>query len=458
MKRSLLVLLGIFFCLGHASSTSASPLDVSPTCKDLSDEQQKALNTFHWSNNDPAFKPDFCDPENAAYRVAKALLLTKSVGTLNGSAPDKFDQGFLSSDPFQFFSKRIHSIQFEPESEDCTGTTNAYVDIAKDPKDSDGVMHVCQALAKLDDNWISSALIHEARHVEGYHHVECDHGFFTNSHRKSCDESYSSGGSYAIQAEYLVKISRFARIDPSVRQSSRAIAIELLVERFNKLPLDIRRGAVLLNQDSEHVYQDVLFYNGETATPLLPRLDTTDRLFQTNGYLKVYNTSKWNQITFADGITPGPIQENIEKMGAEAGQYLDTYSSALTICNLFTHGVHCYFSDKKVVLPINDFTPVGFWSYAPLNSSDNAVRIKSKEGRVYTFSADSKTFESVDDSSLNAGNWNENAFILLGPDGKIVFIDKKTEKYSSDTPGLDPNSTFTKMITPFYWSKELQEL
>lgn len=458
MKRSLLTLLGVFFCLSHASSTWAAPSNVSPTCNDFSNEQQKALYDFRWTNQDSAFKPDFCDPDNLAYHVAKALLFTKSVGKLNGSALDKSGQGFLSNDPYQFFSRRIRSIQFEPDGEDCSDVMNAYVDAAEDIGKSDGVMHVCQSLAKLDDYFISSVLIHEARHEEGYHHVPCHHGFYMAPGQRSCDESYSSGGSYAIQAEYLIKTSRSSRVDPSIRQNSRANAIELLAERFNQLPLGLQKGAVLLTQGSEDSYSDVLFYDGKTTTPLGPQLASTDRLYPVNGYLKVYNVSTKTQVTYADGIHPGPIKTNLDYRGSEAGQFIDTYASSMTTCNLFTHGVDCSFSGKRVILPIKDFTPIGFWSYVPLNSSDNAVRIASKEGRVYIFTEGSNTFQSAPASTLNSGDWNENYFILLGSNGKLSFFNKKNRETVSSIPGIDPDLTFTKMITPYFWSKQLQEL
>jgi WD40 repeat protein len=382
-----------------------------------------------------------------AYRVVSAIIFTRSVFGSNIVAADKFDQQIIHGSAYDFFERRVKKIQFESKGRGmCRGNVNAYVSYS-----DDGIMHICPCLANQDDLIISTALIHEARHFDGYNHTTCNHGFY-NGQAKSCDESYSEGGAYAAGVEYLVKVARAYNIDRSIRQNARALAIESLLDKFNELPLGIEKGAILVADDLS-----VLFYNGETSTPLRPLARATDHLYLVGGHLEVYDPIEKTSTKLTDGVTLGPV-ENIEYGGEETGEFVDWYMDSGTQCSLYTHKVICFFQGRRVDLPISGFTPVGFWSYAPIVSDDNVIHIISKERRIYNFTADSQAFQSKTAPVASVADWNKSYFLALGFDGSVFFLKKEHGIPDYVTPGLDTSHTFTKIIAPYYWSKQLQEL
>jgi hypothetical protein len=459
MKHSLFALFGILFCLGHAPSTWAvtSPAPTAPktTCIDSDPDFKKILDHFSWRNNDPQFKPDFCDPQNLAYRVAESILnLAVFDAWYSKSAHSENDHGVLASGPFHYFSSRIRSFVFEPNGGTCDGSVAAYVHEA-----GDGIMHICNRLADEDGLYFTSVLVHEARHQDGkkYDHVLCNHGRFGGNFL-ACDESYASSGPYGVQTDYYLQISHLDQVAPSTRQSARANAIQLLVERLNTLPMGIKNGAVLVSEDSK-----ILFYDGETATSLHSLPQPNLRVMTYSGLLSFYDSAKNLLTPLADGMNLDPAS-SIQSQEIDGS--IDIYENNPFLCVLFSNQVTCKTPDGNATLPIKDFTPIGFWNYDPQDPSDlksesgPTVYIASKEKRVYAFSLGSKKVESKPTYARNLSAWSQDYFISLGFDGKVRFV--ATRPSSNDSfvapPGLNPDARLTKMITPYYWSKELQAL
>jgi hypothetical protein len=406
-----------------------------------------------WYSKDPELKVDFCDPKNLAYRVANALLFLKSTGTsnLHLSQIDRFDPGVLESDPFQFFAKRIRVLQFDPDdpeddnSSGCDAYTAAYVNAAT----RSGVMHICRHLSGQDDLTISSALIHEARHQDSYHqHAVCKHGFMIG--QTACDESYSSGDSYSVQTEYLVKVSRSQQIDPVTRQTARATALDFFVNRFNALPLGIKRGAVLVTSDSK-----LVFYDGLSVSPMLSLPRPSTQIYQSADLLKFYDPITRVLSKSFDGANL-EIDESEIDMNLGRGNFVDRYRTQRANCWLYMNRLICEFPEKRVNLPITDFTPAGFQSYSLPDSFEKKVRIVSKERQVYSISSDSTGFYPEVTDYLNTGKWDEKTTIGLSYDGKVYFETSGSAKKLA--PGLNLDSHYIKMIAPYYWSPELQKL
>lgn len=454
MKRSLLAITSILFCLGHASSTWAATPPPKSTCIDSQPTFKAILDHFSWRSNDPQFKPDLCDPKNLAYRLAESVLNLAAIDNLYSKSTHSPSQGVLSSGPFHFFSNRIQAFVFEPNEGMCAGLAVAYVnDIGNG--NGNGIMHICKRLANTDDLTITSTLVHEARHQDpsGYEHTTCRHGIYAGySQTDACDASFSNEGSYGVEVEYLIQVSHLEKLDPSVRQFARAQAIQLLVERFNTLPMGIEEGAVLASDNSK-----LSFYNGETAIPLHPLTDPKTRLIKQNGVLNFYDSAKNTISALADGINLNP---NPAPLNSKFRNLIDVYEHAQAMCFLFANQVTCDFPNSKVTLPIKDFTPVGFWTYDALNRSNPTIYIASKEQRVYAFTENSKTFTSDPTYFKSVSSWNKNYFIGLGFKGEVLFVDKNpnsAQPYGYGS-GLNPNDKFTQMITPYFWSKELQAL
>jgi hypothetical protein len=248
-----------------------------------------------------------------------------------------------------------------------------------------------------------------------------------------------------------VKVSRSDRVDPSIRQNARAQAIENFVDRFNSLPLGIQKGAVLVSDDLK-----VHFYDGKTTAPLHPLANSEIVLYQYSGMLNVYDPAKSSLAVFADGEHAAPSVI----VNSGSNRMVDEYENARTICTLYTNSVACDFSGKKVSLPIKDFTPIGFGTYAPLDPSDPTIYIISKDRHAYRISSASKLVLDSPSYYINVGDWDAKFQIALGFDGKVYEASKDPNSTTRivRAPGLNPDENFTKMITPYYWSKELQKL
>ncbi|MFL5815916.1 MAG: hypothetical protein ACJ763_20275 [Bdellovibrionia bacterium] len=447
MRKSILAFLGLLL---FASTTQAQ------ICLDSDPKQKEILNRFSWYSKDPELKPDFCDPKNLAYRVANALLFLKSAGKLDHSKTDQFDRSVLGSDPLEFFSGRIRTLQFDPDDENdddqsgCDGYTAAYVNAAT----KSGVMHICRHLGGLDALTISSALIHEARHQDSYHqHAICNHGFMIG--QAACDESYSSGDSYSVQTEYFVKVSRSGQITPAIRQTARDSAIEYFSNRFNALPLGIKKGAALLTSDSK-----LVFYDGESVTPMMSLKNSAIQMYQSGDLLKFYDPIQRVLSQTLDGVNLETLETNHDMdLDHGKGRFVDRYWTQRADCWLYTNRLICDFHEKKLSLPITDFTPVGFQSYSLSDRFEKKVRIVSKEGQVYAVTAASTEFSGESTNNLNTGAWDSSTTIGLSFDGRVYFETQNGGRtLRKPAPGLSPNGTYIKMIAPYYWSKELQKL
>jgi hypothetical protein len=432
-----------------------APITQAQTCLDSSPQQKEILNRFSWYSKDPELKPDFCDPKNLAYRVANALLFLKTAGKLDHSKTDPFDQSILGSDPLEFLAGRIRILQFDPDDDGddisgCDGYTAAYVNAAT----RSGVMHICRHLGGLDDLTISSALIHEARHQDSYHqHAICNHGFMIG--QAACDESYQSGDSYSVQTEYFVKVLRSNQIDPAIRQNARNSAMEYFTNRFNSPPLGIKKGAALLTSDSR-----LVFYDGASVTPMLSLKNSAIQMYQSGDLLKFYDPIQrilWQSL---DGANLEILETNHD-MDLDRGKsrFVDRYWTQRADCWLYTNRLICDFPEKKISLPITNFTPVGFQSYTLSDRFEKKVRIVSREGQVYAVTSSSTDFSGEPTSYLNTGAWDSSTTIGLSTDGRVYFETLSGGKtLRKPAPGLSPSATYIKMIAPYYWSRSLQGL
>ena len=146
--------------------------------------------------------------ETRVYQTFRGIQVLKAIpGSL--SKKDEFDLDKLISDPYKYFEKRAKRLLLETQKSypECTPGTAAY-------NDGEGNIHICpQGVSLRSTIQMSAILIHEAAHTSGKSHVQCTNQpwrFIDEAYNQmgSCDDSYSGGGSYAIEAEYLVKLSR----------------------------------------------------------------------------------------------------------------------------------------------------------------------------------------------------------------------------------------------------------
>jgi hypothetical protein len=172
---------------------------------------------------------DLCDSRSMVYTTIQGLLFLKNLGQLD-PVDSRLNKNWMGSSPYEFFRARVKKIVLDDNS-DCVGLSQVWP--SERPM---GIMHICTKATGYETLVVSEAMVHEARHLEreNHDHAICISGELYN--RESCDESYESGGAYAIGVEFLMKIYNTSRLDNVLREKAHAMADKALRERFNTAP------------------------------------------------------------------------------------------------------------------------------------------------------------------------------------------------------------------------------
>lgn len=86
-------------------------------------------------------------------------------------------------------------------------------------------------------------IIHEARHTEGYSHVECTHGPYQDTGSAGCDESVGYGGSHAIEMEYYARVVvQGANFHPVYQSMARLMLLARANFVFNEYAMSSKDG------------------------------------------------------------------------------------------------------------------------------------------------------------------------------------------------------------------------
>ncbi len=176
---------------------------------------------------------DLCDQQSAASTVIKTLLFLKELGDLNAEQ-GPFIKNWLGASPYVFFKSRVKKIVLD-DSKDCVGLSQVW------PSErAQKVMHVCTKASQYEVLTLAEAFVHEARHLETFmhNHAVCITG--ENYGRESCDESFESGGAYAVGVEFLMRVHQSTQLDSRLREQAHQMALRALRERFNTTPSGLR--------------------------------------------------------------------------------------------------------------------------------------------------------------------------------------------------------------------------
>lgn len=90
-------------------------------------------------------------------------------------------------------------------------------------------------------------ITHEARHTEGFRHVECDHGPYQDSGVEGCDDSVQEAGAHAIEMEYYARVAvQGANYHPVYRSMARLMLLARANFVFNEDPMAEHDGLLAL--------------------------------------------------------------------------------------------------------------------------------------------------------------------------------------------------------------------
>lgn len=417
---------------------------------------------------------DFCDMTASLPKTYAALSFLKMYAQFPAPAAGSADQNILGSNVWSFFSSRIQKIIFTADGEGlCGETTNglsfgAYVDPNSDPHTA----HVCDAIGKWDLLTVVATLVHEARHTNGFEHVDCSRGPFTRA-TGSCDDTYSRKGAYAVGVEYKIKLSQNEKVDPILRAGARSLAVADLFSRFNEVPFGFKEMAVLQDQRG-----GLHSFDGRSLTQLSEgslRQILTDRY----GSPTVFDPDlgKVKSYFLSEAIdTSGEIANTFRASSASAKKdlidvlYIDEYCCFVSQQGLLctSNSVADIGKDTDAHISLSRIHPLGFVYMSKSSLLKNQVPyLVGDDGYLYEMP---KTFAELQNATeadfrpssrprdllkVAAVSNNGNEEYVLSREGQLL-VTTKGEKGLK--PILLPNIRFRSLVSPVIWSNRLHDL
>lgn len=461
---------GLVIPSAHALVTPTIPQDLKLRATDPNEkclDAERLAREFRYDFRDPDDKPvslEPCDSAKTSYAVAKALIFLKDLPASH-VPKSQFNPNKIEGEPYDFLASRVRKVIVDDRqtSDECADGRLAFThSFWREQKK----IWICPAFRKAGDLQATSVLLHEARHLDGqeFNHVACHEGRMKN--QMSCDQDYESGSAYAIGLEYLVKLTMNPGLDPAVRSEARRLAVLEFVSRFNDLPLDLERGALVQNEKTGMVY----FYNGqgfEDAGFSAP-LDTV--FSSLGGLANLYSPSSGKTAVFdfeekLSRTTPNVLSRLFQGLPSARQRELRSVAYGKTdACLLLQNEMLCFDRNK-----------------APYSlRTENSVRLLMAEnsnllesGALYSQSADFFLHRLPSDATSSHEKWprSRDAFpfigggiwgsvwnreeIWLSTRGELQIFDQKKKTWRS-TP--QPTGPYRAILAPYVWSKRLQDL
>jgi hypothetical protein len=440
-----------------------SAAQAADSCLDTSRVNSEIFNQFDIVTEDSNIKYDNCADDNIIRKLAEALLFLKDVRV--GMIPDDLDLGILGTSPFGFFTDRISTIVFDAKSNNrCGSSVMAYV-----LSGEKATMHICPYLNQFDAFTMSSTLVHEARHVNGFSHARCKHGLMAVTGSAACDPNYHEyKGSYATGTEYEIKISYSPEVSGLLRQQARSRAVVGLLERFNELPLGMKTGALLQTTQGT-----VLFFDGEQATELL-QVPENSILTSRSSLPTFFDRANAQVQSYIFGgvfvNTAGEYADSFRRKfsAQERADLLDVSYTGDYSCLLFKDKIRCGAdADPDIEMNLSGIDPVQFLS-SPNSDlvQKNALNIATHDGAIYNLPVFWKDLQKMTGKSLprdpylknlvSLGPWIDNQEIAVTTDGQVMIFSAESKSWMK-AEGL-PAESFQKLMAPYYWSPRLDQL
>lgn len=413
---------------------------------------------------DPDDRPievDPCDGSKTGYALATALFFLNDLPAVQLPASD-FNPNKIVEEPAAFFKGRVQKIILDDResSDECADGRLAFT---KPYWREEKKIWICPAFRNATTVTMTSVLLHEARHLDGqeYDHVVCNEGRMRG--QRSCDESYESGAAYGVGLEYLVKLTMNPKLNPSVRREARRQALMEFVSRFNQLPLDLQRGALVQDAKSGAA----LFYDGTTTVPAgfeAPK----DALFMSYGGLPLlYSPEKGTAQIYdfgaklSDSVSDVLTRTFLDLPSDQKHKLKGVAFGKTEACLLSADDLLCFDKQKN---PYSLRAP----NSLRLISAETTKVVES--GRLYLQTADLYLHAVPDAAAASdlwpksrepfpfrkGGSWGESwnrEEIWLDEKGGLQIFDQT--KRSWRPSGTE---TYRELLTPYVWSKRLKEL
>jgi hypothetical protein len=470
----------LFFIFPAMGETCLSDKDVEAITTQFQFEQstsesvgaEKWIEIQQWNS---------CETDTLIYKAVQSIIELKRlqgfVESTNG-----YEQGVLRGSPFRFLKERVQIIRFDinPKSQHCKASVTGVMAYVLDSYSN--IMYMCPFLSGFSPLEIQGTLIHEARHllqnekfgnekeiyaklhgssVQAYAHRPCLIGFFINT--PSCDVSPEVMGSYGVEMEFYLQIAQTESLPAAIRDKALGHVIDGYLGHFNNIPggslgllLLTETGSLIFYEPEKNTYFEVM--NDIPSTSVV-----TDRFTPTffdllsgsvNSFLTPTQLVKTNG-SFAESFRQLPIER--------IHQVRDVVYGTDFQCLLFADSVFCSGGDEGVTMSLPK-------SMSPLQLS--VVRgmgmdlffIVDRDGKNYRLPTELPlaqwTAERLEE--IKSFSQFRSVGVLPGLErygithsGRLVHYHDPAQLKNVEAVS---HLKFKKMIAPFQWSKQLQDL
>lgn len=136
---------------------------------------------------------------------------------------------------------------------------------------SSGYFTMQDGWARLSSLGRVGVFLHEARHTEGYYHVQCDQGPYKNVAMAGCDETLREGGSHGVEMEYYSRVVlQGENFHPVYKQMARLMNLGRANFVFNETVMKSQeilvasgdKEILLMDEDAKIIHTPLAYNNG----------------------------------------------------------------------------------------------------------------------------------------------------------------------------------------------------
>lgn len=430
------------------------------------DKYQKQFNYFKFHiNYEPdgrlteSTKFDPCDSSRRSYKLLKALMKLDELDNLTRGNRE-FDQNIVNSSPAEFLRSRVKKIVLESSVGGACGKgyTVGYTNLTtREP-----TMWVCPYASDISTLGLMGILIHEARHLDGKIHVTCAHGGYSGS--SSCDHSYQYKGSYAVETELYIRVSKTEALPLWLRQDARAQAAHRMLNNFYNLPFGLKNGFLTLDFEGTLTHVSVdgrvqpVLEIGESSIPILLG-DPELVIFEPDKAL----VQRYSFSEDLHEVGGSPVARAFKKewTPAERQSLRDVYWGPNYSCALLDRELRCMGDKKTIRVEVGSFDPLYFVDL------HDRLGFSTREGDLFFLpkdffrrGKDVRVGELVQVQNpyrfVNVVPLDQGRYIGLTIGGQVLV----TEKTLSRAVVIEflRGKRQKKVLGPYIWSKKLEEM
>jgi len=247
-KLPVILILSLFSLKGLAASTPVPNFDAVFPCFSQAvadrfvDELHIDIASFGGTN--------LCDNKTDSKKILNDLQITQE-GQFNKTIKNVLIDGFVPSDQYYpWLRSEIHGVR---RGQDLP-YASAY--------NSGGYLSIQDDWGRLPTLGRVGVIIHEARHTEGYFHIQCNFGPYSSSTILGCDGNFLEGGSHAVEMEYYARVVEAGtNFHPVYQAMARMMAMSRANFVFNENPLKKTDTLAMVTTDNRG-----MFFDGKNLT------------------------------------------------------------------------------------------------------------------------------------------------------------------------------------------------